>query len=113
VSISDVADNNTVSTKAIGKDRGIFKTQINPYVLKIFLILLFVITLFPPYVFRISGDGGRILSRSWGFLFTPVTKYPYEIELTTLFVEYFSIIILCLIIQSFLTHPIKIGRNRK
>lgn len=69
--------------------------------IKILFILLFLVTLFPPFVLRKPDGGGGyfVLNREWGLLFHP--PYLTSIDLLTLFVEYILVGFLCCIIFVF------------
>jgi len=93
-----------------------FGKELNPTVIKITLILLFLSTLFPPFIFR--PPGYSISMRKWGFLFnppgihTPYLSVEYTIDVLTLCVEYVLILILMCIVYIFVKDKEKV-KNQK
>lgn len=109
---TEKCNNSDISFNGSNEVKDVFKIKVSPIVVKIILILLFVATLFPPYMNKLEG---HVWSRHWDFLFTVITDI-YKttvLDLSTLFLEYLLIIIFGFIIQSFITHPIRFGSNTK
>ena len=66
----------------------VFDKELKPLVIKITFILLFLSTLFPPFIFQ--PPGYRVIQREWGFLFNPPGDdgVGFTVDILTLLVEW-------------------------
>ena len=81
----------------------VFGKEVNPKIIKVTLVLLFVFTLFPPYT--LQPPGYHVIRREWGFLFNPPGEegsYGMSIDVLTLIIEYVLILFLMGIVHIFI-----------
>jgi hypothetical protein len=90
---------------------------LRPIVVKITLILLFIASVFPPFIGSLIKDGNLNRSyREWAFILNPPKYIDFDekfmsIDILTLLVEYISITILGLIIHMFIKEKIIDTKN--
>ena len=79
----------------------LFGKELNLIIIKVTLILLFLATLYPPFIFRPGNPESSLFLREWGFLFhAPIESM--TIDILTLLVEYVLILFLMCIVHLFM-----------
>jgi hypothetical protein len=80
----------------------LFGKELNPIVIKVTLVLLFLSTLFPPFTFcNMYGNCTTV----WSILFEPPEGK--TIDLSILFIQYVLILFLMCIVHSFMKNKSK------